>query len=85
MSERATTTTTISIPVRVGFEYDDGAVTDLSRADLSGRATDDAFSAKLSASLTESVTAKMFGVLGVKAGLGPSSTWRTSRTLDSPA
>lgn len=71
-SAQLSTTTSVSVPLRVGFEYDDGVVTDLSKADFSGRATDDgSYTAELSGGLTGSVSAKLFGVLGVKAGLGP--------------
>ncbi|MFQ6170582.1 hypothetical protein ACK8HX_03155 [Oryzobacter sp. R7] len=65
-------TTTVSIPVRVGFEYDDGDLTDLNQADLTGQATDEGSStATISAGLTGSLSAKLFGVVGVKGGLGP--------------
>ncbi|WP_392542314.1 hypothetical protein [Oryzobacter telluris] len=72
VSNELSTSTSVSIPVRIGFQYDDGDVTDLNSADLSGEATDDEeFSAQVSASLTESLSAKMFGVVGVEIGIGP--------------
>ena len=65
-------TTSVSIPVRVGFEYDDGDLVDLNQAELMGETTDEASStATVSAGLTGSLSAKLFGVVGVAGGLGP--------------
>jgi hypothetical protein len=77
---------TVTVPVRVGFARADGDTTNLSSADIDGSAeygADATVSATITASLTGEISPKLFGVVGVAAGIKPSlsATWTPAHPL----
>lgn len=71
VSGAITTTLTVAAPISLGYTFDKGAVNNLSGVTLTGSATDPDGSADLTLGLAAVLSAKLGGIVGVEADLGP--------------
>jgi hypothetical protein len=64
----------VDFPVRIGASYDHGSVTNLSSAGASGQASFEPFTASLSVGVGAELDDKLFGIVGLRLGVGPEVT-----------